>query len=152
MRLANRFFLLLLPLWLLAQKPDPDIEQALQQFMLLLEKASEAAKDISQTDQRVIPEEKSTFNLYYKHITNQAPVQKRNDTLIKAQISYKFFTDKEIPASTIMIIVREGSVELYGKTLSKEAAQRAIDQALKVRGVKEVTSYLIIKEPARVRL
>ncbi|MRI59220.1 MAG: hypothetical protein C6H99_06930 [Epsilonproteobacteria bacterium] len=152
MRLANKIILLLLPAWLFAQQPDVEIQKALEQFILLFEKASEAAKDLSQTDQQVIPEEKSTFTLYYKRVENRASVEKRSDALIKAQISYKFFTDKEIPASTIMIIVRNGSVELYGKTLSKEAAQKAIDQALKVRGVKEVTSYLIVKEPAKISL
>ena len=152
MRLANKIILLLLPAWLFAQQPDVEIQKALEQFMLLLEKAGEAAKDLSQTDQQVIPEEKSTFTLYYKRVENRASVEKRSDALIKAQISYKFFADKEIPASTIMIIVRNGSVELYGKTLSKEAAQKAIDQALKVRGVKEVTSYLIVKEPAKISL
>ena len=152
MRLANKILVLFLPVWLFAQQPDAEIEKALEQFILLLEKASEAAKDLSKTEQQVIPEEKSTFTLYYKRVENKASVEKRNDALIKAQISYKYFTDKEIPASTIMIIVRNGSVELYGKTLSKAVAQKAIDLALKIRGVKEVTSYLIIKEPAKITL
>jgi len=152
MRLANKILVLFLPVWLFAQQPDAKIEKALEQFILLLEKASEAAKDLSKTEQQVIPEEKSTFTLYYKRVENKASVEKRNDALIKAQISYKYFTDKEIPASTIMIIVRNGSVELYGKTLSKAVAQKAIDLALKIRGVKEVTSYLIIKEPAKITL
>ncbi|NPA83796.1 MAG: BON domain-containing protein [Epsilonproteobacteria bacterium] len=142
----------LLTLHLMAQEPVDELQKALQAFLLLLEQSQRSLQELTQTDQEPIPEAKNSFLVYYRHIENKAPVEPRNDLLIKTQIEYKFIKTKGIPASTIMTIVRNGSVELYGKVHSKESARKAMDLALRVKGVREVTSYLIIKEPIKVRL
>ncbi len=121
-------------------------------MMLLLEKSTEALKDISKTEQNVVPEAKNGFLLYYKTIKNQANVEKRNDLLLKAQIQYRLAVAKEIPSSNILVLVRDGSVELYGKLHDKKMADKAMDIVLHTRGVKDVTSYLIIKEPVKISL
>ncbi|MRJ02288.1 MAG: BON domain-containing protein [Epsilonproteobacteria bacterium] len=131
---------------LLAQEPPLDeFQKMLQGFLLMLEQSQKSLQELSQTEQKPIPEERRSFQLYYKQIDNKADVEKRNDLLVKTQIEYKFLKDKDIPASTIMTIVRDGEVELYGKVHSPAIAERAMDLALRVRGVRRVTSYLIIK-------
>ncbi len=141
---------------LVAQSPNEDpsqeLQKALEQMLLLLEKSSEVVKDLSKTEQKVIPEAKNSFWLYYKHIDNKASVEKRNDLLLKAQIQYRLAVAKDIPSSTILVVVHDGAVELYGKVHKKETADKAIQTTLHTRGVKEVTSYLIIKEPAKISL
>ena len=142
-------------LWLplLAQEdPTQELQKALQGFMLFLQESQKSLKELSQSDQKPIPEEKNGFELYYKKVFNAAKVQERNDLLIKTQIGYKFLREKEIPSSHILILVQNGNVELYGKVHSPKTAQKCIDTALKVRGVKSVTSYLIIKEVAKIFL
>ncbi len=134
------------------QEPSQELQKALEQMMLLLEKSSEVVKDLSKTEQKVIPEAKNSFWLYYKHIDNKAKVEKRNDLLLKAQIQYRLAVAKDIPSSTILVVVHDGAVELYGKVHQKAIADKAIQTTLHTRGVKEVTSYLIIKEPAKIAL
>ncbi len=144
---------LTLPLLLLAQEPSPeDLQKAMQNFLLLMEKSTEALKEMSQTEQKAVPESRNSWMLYYKEVKNGAKVQKRSDILIKTQIEYRYFRDQNISASTILVTVRDGIVELYGKVHSTEAAQKAIDLALTTRGVKEVISYLIVKEPQKLSL
>jgi len=156
---ANKLFLsLLIALPLAAQEPTPaqdpaqELQQALQGFLLFLQQAQKSVQELAETDQQAIPEEKEGFTLYHKRLENEAPVQKRNDLLVKTQIEYKFFREKSIPTSTTLVIVRNGDVELYGKLHSIEAAKKAMELALSVKGVKSVTSYLIIKEPAKIKL
>ncbi|NPA03754.1 MAG: BON domain-containing protein [Epsilonproteobacteria bacterium] len=155
MKKVKLLSLLLVPIMLSATEPAPkdnpvelEFEKALEGFILLLQKATETAKDLSQTEQEVIPEEKDTFRLYYREVSNKAKVESRNDTLIKAQVSYKLYANKKIPASTLMVVVKDGEVELYGKALGEEGVEEAIKEALRVKGVKSVTSYVIIKKPA----
>jgi len=161
--MGRAFAVLILPFLLLANQPSTpssssqegpafEIEKAIEGFILLLQKATQTAKDLSQTEQEVIPEEKGIFKLYYKEVGNKAKVEERSDALIKAQVSYRLFANKKVPASTLLVVVKDGEVELYGKALGEEGANEAIKEALKVRGVKVVRSYIIIKEPARVKL
>ncbi len=147
-------FLLLLSLisGAFAQDESKELDQALQSFMLLLEKTQKSLKEISQMEQKAVPEEKSGFQLFYKHLLNDAKVEKRSDLLIKTQIDYRLLRQKDIPSSQILVLVRDGAVELYGKVYDKKSALKAIDIALHTRGVKEVTSYLIIKERAKILL
>ncbi|BCD68819.1 BON domain-containing protein [Nitratiruptor sp. YY09-18] len=153
MQLKNSLFILLLPLFLLAQQPKENdvtqMQEALQQFMLFMQKATESLKDLSTTKQKAVPEDEHSWMLYYKKLKNAHIPQKRNDLLIKTQLEYNFLTDKSIPSSTILVTVHNGRVELYGKVNSKETADKALDIALHTRGVKEVVSYLIIKFPAK---
>jgi osmotically-inducible protein OsmY len=132
--------------------PMPELQQALQGFLLFLQQAQKSVQELAESDQQAIPEEKEGFTLYHKRLENEAQVQKRNDLLVKTQIEYKFFKEKSIPTSTTLVIVRNGNVELYGKLHSIEAAKKAMELALSVKGVKSVTSYLIIKEPAKIKL
>ncbi len=160
MRWANKILATLLcTLPLLAQSPNKsdqepsqELQRALEQMMLLLEKSSEVVKDLAKTEQKVVPEAKNSFWLYYKHIDNKAQVEKRNDLLLKAQIQYRLALAKDIPSSTILIVVHDGAVELYGKVHHKAIADKVIQTTLHTRGVKEVTSYLIIKELAKIAL
>jgi len=143
---------LLIPL-LLAAQPKQDesaqMEEALQRLMLFMQEASRSLKELSQTKQEAIAESQNGWMLYYKVLKNAKEPQKRNDLLIKTQLQYNFLTDKQIPSSTILVTVHDGRVELYGKVGSKKIADRALDIALKTRGVKEAVSYLIIKFPAK---
>ncbi len=134
------------------QEPSQELQKALEQMMLLLEKSSEVVKDLAKTEQQVVPEAKNSFWLYYKHIDNKAKVEKRNDLLLKAQIQYRLALDKDIPSSTILVVVHDGAVELYGKVHHKATADKVIQTTLHTRGVQEVTSYLIVKEPAKIAL
>jgi len=134
------------------EEPSQELDQALQSFMLLLEKTQKSLKEISQMEQKAIPEEANSFQLFYKKITNKAKVEKRSDLLIKTQIEYKLLRAKEIPSSSILVLVRNGKVELFGKVYDKKSALEAMDIALHIRGVKEVVSYLIIKERAKILL
>ncbi len=134
------------------QEPSQELQKALEQMMLLLEKSSEVVKDLAKTEQQVVPEAKNSFWLYYKHIDNKAKVEKRNDLLLKAQIQYRLALAKDIPSSTILVVVHDGAVELYGKVHHKATADKVIQTTLHTRGVQEVTSYLIVKEPAKIAL
>ena len=134
------------------QEPSQELQKALEQMMLLLEKSSEVVKDLAKTEQQVVPEAKNSFWLYYKRIDNKAKVEKRNDLLLKAQIQYRLALAKDIPSSTILIVVHDGAVELYGKVHHKATADKVIQTTLHTRGVQEVTSYLIVKEPAKIAL
>ncbi len=134
------------------QEPSQELQKALEQMMLLLEKSSEVIKDLAKTEQQVVPEAKNSFWLYYKHIDNKAKVEKRNDLLLKAQIQYRLALAKDIPSSTILVIVHDGAVELYGKVHHKTTVDKVIEIALHTTGVKEVTSYLIVKESAKISL
>ena len=144
---------LTLPLLLLAQEPSQeDIQKALQNFLMLMEKSTETLKEMSQTEQKAVPEAKNGWMLYYKDVKNSAKVQERSDILIKTQIEYRYFRARDLGASTILVVVRSGIVELYGKVLGTQQAKKAIDLALTTRGVKEVISYLIVKEPQKLSL
>ena len=144
---------LALPLLLLAQEPNQeDIQKALQNFLMLMEKSTEALKEMSQTEQKAVPESRNSWMLYYKDVKNSAKVQERSDILIKTQIEYRYFRARDLSASTILVVVRDGVVELYGKVLGTKQAQKAIDLALTTRGVREVISYLIVKEPQKLSL
>lgn len=141
---------LILNISLLAQEqptdPADELEKALQGFMLLLEKSQKTLKELSDTTQSAVPEEKDSFTLFYKRVQNAQKVEKRNDLLIKTQIEYRYLREKEIPSTLILVIVKDGKVQLFGKVYSKKSALKAMDVALHTKGVKEVTSYLIIKE------
>ena len=154
MQSISKFLLIFfLSLPLLAQEdPAQELQKALQGFMVLLEQSQKSLKELSETEQQPVPEEENSFSLYYKKVTNAAKVEKRNDLLVKTQIGYKFLREKDIPSTRILILVRDGNVELYGKVHSEKIAQKCIDLALKVRGVKSVTSYLIIKKPVKILL
>ncbi len=131
---------------------DDQLDKALQSLMLLLQKTKEAAKELSDTTQKTIPEKEGVFQLYYKVVKNAAKVEKRNDLLIKTQINYHLLRKKDIPSSFILVLVKDGDVELFGKVYSKEMADEVIHIALQTKGVKRVTSFLIIKEPAKLVL
>jgi phosphopantothenoylcysteine synthetase/decarboxylase len=87
-------FFLSLPLFA-QEDPTKELQKALQGFMLLLQESQKSLQELSQTDQKPIPEEKNGFSLYYKRVQNAAKVEKRNDLLIKTQIGYKFLREKE---------------------------------------------------------
>jgi len=134
------------------ENPSQQLDEALQSFMLFLQKTQKSLKDISQMEQKAVPEEANSFQLFYKKLTNKAKVENRSDLLIKTQIEYKLLRAKDIPSSLILVLVRDGKVELFGKVFDKKTALKAMDLALHVPGVKEVTSYLIIKERAKILL
>ncbi len=148
MRLRSSLAALLFASSLFAQ-PNDELQKTLEEFLLLMEKSTQTLKSLSQSEQNAIPEEKYSWQLFYKDVINKAKVKQRNDLLIKTQINYKFLVQKEIPNSTILVNVKDGVVELYGKVHSKETALKAIDIALHTTGVKEVISYLIIKFPLK---
>ncbi|SMC08541.1 BON domain-containing protein [Nitratiruptor tergarcus] len=153
MRLKSSLAIIALAMNLFAQEPqDDELQKALQNFLLMMEKSTQTLKELSENEQNAIPEEKDSWQLFYKDVKNSAQVKKRNDLLIKTQINYKFLTQKDIPSSTILVTVKDGVVELFGKLYSKKSALKAIDIALHTAGVKEVVSYLIIKTPAKVLL
>jgi osmotically-inducible protein OsmY len=149
MRLNKIFFIPIFTLALFAQsetQTQDELQKALQSFMLLLEKSQMTLKELTDTTQSATPKESDNFELFYKRIKNTQKIEKRNDILIKTQIGYKFLQDKDIPSTQILIIVKDAKVELYGKIYSKKIALKMLDIALHTKGVKEVTSYLIIKE------
>ncbi len=147
MRLRNSLVALLFPLALFAQQED--MQKALQEFLLMMEQTTKTLKDLSQTQQTPIPEEQNSWQLYYKVVQNGAKVEKRNDLLIKTQISYQLLKEKSIPSSLLLVVVKDGVVELFGKLYSQKGADKAIDIALHTRGVKKVISYIIMKLPAK---
>ena len=142
--------LLLLPLF--AQNEDEDLQKALQNLVILMEKSASSLKELSSDEQKAIPEEQNSFQLYYRVVQNSLSVKPRNDLLIKTQIQYRLLRTKDVPYSTILVLVRDGKVELYGKVHSQKTAEKILDIALHTKGVKQVTSYLIIKKPAKLLL
>ncbi len=147
MRLRNSLITLLFPLALFAHQDD--LQKALQEFLLMMEQTTKTLKEFSQSQQTPIPEEQNSWQLYYKVVQNGAKVEKRNDLLIKTQISYQLLKAKSIPSSLLLVVVKDGVVEFYGKLYSQKDADKAIDIALHTRGVKKVISYIIIKKPAK---
>ena len=127
-------------------------QEILEEAYKMFEKSKEIIESFTKTDQKVLPESKNSFLLYHKRVKNSLPVEKRNDFLISTQIKYKISLEKDIPLRDILIISKDGVVELFGKVDSKDKAEKIIDIALKTRGVKEVVSYLIIIEPAILEL
>lgn len=127
-------------------------QEILKQAYEMFEKSKEIIESMTKSEQKVLPEKKDSFFLYYKRVKNSLPVQERNDFLITAQIKYKIGIQKDISLGNILIITKNGNVELFGKVSSKEDAEKIIDLALKTNGVKEVVSYLIIIEPKTLSL
>ena len=151
MRWASRLSILVLCLNLQAQTDD-ELQKALQNLMLLMEKSASTLKEFSQDNQPAVVEEESGFELYYKVIKNAAKIEKRNDLLIKTQIQYRLIRQKEIHSGSILVLVHNQHVELFGKVHSKKEADRIIDIALHTKGVRSVTSYLIVKKVKKVLL
>lgn len=152
MRLKSSIVILFLCITTLFAQTEDDLQKAMQNFVILMEKSAATLKEMTESNQKAIPVEKNSWMLFYKDIKNSAKVQKRNDLLIKTQIEYQFIKDKDIPNATILVVVENGVVELFGKVPSKKVALQAIDMSLHTKGVKEVVSYLIIIEPKRIAL
>ncbi len=132
----------------LVAKDSYDLNQTAKEILDKAYKMFEESKKIiesySNPTQEAIPQTEKGFSLYYKVIKNSANVEERNDFLIITQIKYKIGLEKELSLGDILVKTKGGTVELYGKTDSKEKADKIIDIALKTKGVKEVVSYLII--------
>ena len=121
-------------------------QEILEQAYKMFEKSKEIIESFSQSEQQVVPESKNSFLLYYKIVKNSLPIEKRNDFLITAQIKYKISIQKDISVKNLLILSKNGQVELFGKVNSKDIADKVINISLKTGGVKEVISYLIIIE------
>ncbi len=152
MRLKSSIVILLLCITSLFAQTEDDLQKAMQNLVILMEKSAATLKEITESNQKAIGVEKKSWMLFYKDIKNSAKVEKRNDLLTKTQIEYRFIKDKDIPNSTILVVVRDGIVELFGKVPGKKTALQAIDTALHTKGVKEVISYLVIIEPKKIAL
>jgi len=97
----------------------------------MLEKSKEIIESFTKTEQNVVLESKNSFIPYYKNIKNKLPVEKRNDFLITTQIKYKISIEKDISVRNLLILSKNGQVELFGKVDSKE---KAVDTPPRKRG------------------
>ncbi|BCD60990.1 MULTISPECIES: BON domain-containing protein [unclassified Nitratiruptor] len=152
MHWASRLLLIPLFTFHLQAQTEDEVEKALQNLMILMEKSASTIKDFTQNRQPATPEEQSSFQLYYKQVQNGAKVEKRNDFLIKAQIQYRLLRAKNVSFNSLLIVVHNQNVELYGKVHSEKEAEDIINTTLHTKGVRSVTSYLIVKKLKRVVL
>ncbi|BAF70817.1 BON domain-containing protein [Nitratiruptor sp. SB155-2] len=152
MHWASRWLLILLFAFHLHAQTEDEIQKALQNLIILMEKSASTVKDFSQNRQPAIPEEQSSFQLYYKQVQNGAKVAKRNDFLIKTQIQYRLLKAKHVSSNDILVLVHNQKVELYGKVHSTKEAEEIINTTLHTKGVRSVTSYLIIKNFKKIVL
>ncbi|WP_200762845.1 BON domain-containing protein [Nitrosophilus alvini] len=127
-------------------------QELLKEAYEMMKKSQEIIESFTLKEQKAIPSTKSGFQLYYKKIENEAPVEKRSDILIITQIKYRLLAKKEIASGNILVTANDGKVQLFGKVASKEQAEEVISTALTVAGVKEVESFLIVIEPSVVTL
>ena len=74
----------------------------------------------------------------------------RTDADIKANVENAFKANRRIADSGIKIAsVNKGVVLLSGKTKSLEAHAESVDVAYAVKGVRRVSSEVVVEEPAR---
>lgn len=77
--------------------------------------------------------------------------QNVNDEWLTARVRSKLFTDGAVKSVNINIETYDGVVYLMGIARSTEELRRAAELASVVSGVREVVSYVKIREPAPVR-
>ncbi|MFC6197994.1 BON domain-containing protein [Ponticaulis profundi] len=73
--------------------------------------------------------------------------QNLNDEWITAQVRSRMFTDGAVKSLNINIETYDGTVYLMGIARSQYELNRATEHASLVRGVKEVVSYIHLREP-----
>ncbi len=77
--------------------------------------------------------------------------QNLNDEWITARVRTKLLTNGKVKSMNINIETYDGVVYLMGIARSAEELQRAAQLTSKVRGVKEVVSYIQVREPSTGR-
>jgi hyperosmotically inducible protein len=67
-----------------------------------------------------------------------------SDATITSTINTRYVQDKQVSALAINVDTYRGVVTLYGKVPSQTVAQRAVEIARNVKGVKQVVSKLTV--------
>ncbi|HEY2931429.1 MAG TPA: BON domain-containing protein [Acidobacteriota bacterium] len=70
------------------------------------------------------------------------------DATITAAVKLKFANDDKVSATKINVDTKDGMVTLNGQVASKQEADRAVELARSVDGVKRVTSNLMVPHGA----
>lgn len=69
-----------------------------------------------------------------------------DDALISSRVKAAFAADPEVKATEVKVDTYKGTVQLSGFVESHESAQRAVEIARRIPGVREVRNHTIIKE------
>lgn len=68
-----------------------------------------------------------------------------DDALITSKVKAAFAADPTVKATEVQVETFKGTVQLSGFVGSRESAQRAVDIARQVKGVKEVRNNTMLK-------
>jgi hyperosmotically inducible protein len=69
-----------------------------------------------------------------------------DDSLLADKVTLALYSDKQVRGRQIAVEAAQGVVQLNGVVASSAEAQRAVQVAQKVQGVKEVRDYLRVQE------
>jgi osmotically-inducible protein OsmY len=69
-----------------------------------------------------------------------------DDSLLANKVKMAFYSDKQVSGRQIEVEASQGVVELHGVVSSTAEAQRAVQIAQQIKGVKEVRSHLKVQE------
>jgi osmotically-inducible protein OsmY len=69
-----------------------------------------------------------------------------DDNLLANKVKLAFYSDKQVSGRQIEVKASQGVVELNGVVSSTAEAQRAVQIAQQIKGVKEVRSHLQVQE------
>jgi hypothetical protein len=73
-----------------------------------------------------------------------------DDAVISNKLKITYFKDKVVKGTKVNIDTRRGVVTLRGRLENQEQIDRAIELAEKQKGVREVKSYLILKDGVEI--
>lgn len=68
-----------------------------------------------------------------------------DDSLITSKVKAAFAADPEVKATEVKVETFKGTVQLSGFVKSRESAQRAVELARQVKGVKAVKNDTVLK-------
>jgi osmotically-inducible protein OsmY len=68
-----------------------------------------------------------------------------DDTVITSKVKAAFAADPTVKATEVQVETFKGTVQLSGFVESRESAQKAVQLAREVKGVKEVRNNTVIK-------
>jgi len=77
---------------------------------------------------------------------NRGTEEAVDDSLLANKVKLAFYSDKQVRGRQIEVEAAQGVVQLNGTVSSTAEAQRAVQLAQQVKGVKEVRNHLQVQE------
>jgi osmotically-inducible protein OsmY len=77
---------------------------------------------------------------------SQSTEEAVDDSLLANKVTLALYSDKQVHGRQIKVEAAQGVVELHGAVASTTEAQRAVQIAQKIKGVKAVRNHLTVQE------